>query len=325
MLLILFSCKGQSSNNKDIEPSVVKSDTIQNGNEKINGIVYFSMDNGYSWKNASSGIPQNVRIGLGGVASSGKLLGIATKEYGVFIYNLNDNIWVKIPTEQRIIDGNIGALIFYKNAVYVGTQFNGIFLSTDKGKTWATRNSGLNNLTIRRFFEFENKLYVCTNGGFYVFDEKASKWKLEYRGNSLQVNGAAVFNELIYIASNKGVYRKDKDNSWENVLPDNSVHNISSDCGHLYAMTYSELLLTSKDGIHWQSMQEGLPNNMYTFNVLKQNEMVFAGQWDGIYRKMSIDNKWKKSSNGLPANFAVTNLKSFNGVLVITTSERKLK
>jgi hypothetical protein len=90
-------------------------------------------------------------------------------------------------------------------------------------------------------------------------------------------------------------------------------------------MTYNELLLSSNDGIHWQSMQDGLPKNLYTFNILKQNDIVFAGQWDGVYRKTNNDNKWKQSSNGLPANFAVTNLKSFHGFLVITTSERKLK
>ncbi|MCP9768109.1 hypothetical protein EGI22_09310 [Lacihabitans sp. LS3-19] len=31
------------------------------------------------------------------------------------------------------------------------------------------------------------------------------------------------------------------------------------------------------------------------------------------------------SSNGLPSKFAATNLKSFKGMLVISTSERKLK
>jgi hypothetical protein len=34
---------------------------------------------------------------------------------------------------------------------------------------------------------------------------------------------------------------------------------------------------------------------------------------------------WELSSDGLPPNFAVTNLKAFDNILVISTSERKLK
>jgi ligand-binding sensor domain-containing protein len=324
-LLLLISCAGQSVEKKDIGQSAVKSKTFQSENEENIGIVYFSQDNGNTWENASSGIPQKVSIGLGGVTSLEKFLGIATKEYGVFQYNLKDNIWVNIPTAQYIIDSNIGAVIFHKNTIYVGTQYKGIFYSADNGKTWDTRNARLNDLTIRRFFEFHNDLYVCTNDGFYLLNEKTSSWDLEYGEDGLQVNGATAFRELLHIATNKGIFKKDKDSTWKNILPNHSVHNISSDSEQLYGMTYTELLLSSKDGIDWQRVQDGLPKNLYTFNVLDQNGMVFAGQWDGIYSKTAYDSTWKQSSTGLPANFAVTNLKSFHGILVITTSERKLK
>jgi hypothetical protein len=89
-------------------------------------------------------------------------------------------------------------------------------------------------------------------------------------------------------------------------------------------MSYNELL-SSKDGETWQSRQNGLPKNLYTFNVLNYNNIVFAGQWDGIYRKTNDSDKWEFSGKGLPSNFAVTNLKAINNILVISTSERKLK
>lgn len=283
------------------------------------------MDKGETWKNASNGIPQNVSIGLGGITSSDQLLAIATKENGVFVYNEMNGIWSNIPTKQEIIDAKIGAIIHYKNAFYVGTQLKGIVISRDKGKKWDTLNAGLGNLTIRRFLTLDNKLYVCTNDGFYLFDEKTSSWKLEFGENGLQVNGAAIFQNIIYIATNKGIYRSDKVKSWKNVLPNHSVHNISSDFEQLYGMTYSSLLLSSKNGIQWQSIQAGLPKDLYTFNVLRFNEFVYAGQWDGVYRKNSNNMNWELSSNGLPLKFAVTNLKVFKNILVVSTSERKLK
>jgi hypothetical protein len=90
-------------------------------------------------------------------------------------------------------------------------------------------------------------------------------------------------------------------------------------------MTYNELLLSSYDGLTWQTIQSGLPGNLYTFNVIKNNTVVFAGQWDGIYRKDISSEDWKHSSNGLPDKFAATNLKSYNGILIISCSERKIK
>lgn len=325
LLFTFISCNEQSSRHNDSEQNVVNSNMLKKSNDENNGIIYFSVDNGNTWKNASAGLPQKVRIGLGGVAVSEQLLGVATKEYGVYIYHFNDSTWVNVPTEQQIMDGNIGSLAFYKNTIYIGTQHKGIFYSQDNGKTWATQNTGINDLTIRRFIEYNNRLYVCTNDGFYALNEKTSSWKSDYRNNSLQVNGATVFKGSFYIATSKGVYKKEKENDWSAVLPNHSVHNISSDSTQLYAMTYNELLLSSNDGINWQSAQDGLPKELYTFNVLHHNDVVFAGQWDGVYRKTNSDTQWKRSSNGLPADFAATNLKAYNGILVITTSERKLK
>jgi ligand-binding sensor domain-containing protein len=290
----------------------------------VEGIVYFSTDNGINWKNASSGLPQKISIGLGGVAVSETTLGIATKEYGIYFYNFKDSVWVSVPTASEVIESNIGALAIFKHTIYVGTQDKGIFCSNDHGKTWSPQNKGLDNQTIRRFVEFDNSLYVCTNYGFYSLNENLKTWQLEYGNNSLQVNGATCFRGNFFIGTNRGIYKKDNHN-WVNILPNHSIHNISSDEVELYAMTYNELLLSSKDGITWNSIQDGLPEDLYTFNVLNENNTLFAGQWNGVYRKTNFSNTWISSSKGLPEKYAATNLKSIHGILVITTSERKLK
>ena len=148
---------------------------------------------------------------------------------------------------------------------------------------------------------------------------------MEFGESALQVNGATLFYESFYLATNKGVYTQQKNNTWINTSPQLNMHNISSGNGQIYAMSYNELLLSSQDGINWHRQQNGLPKDLYTFNVLNHNNIVLAGQWDGVYRRNDISSMWELSSNGLPENFAVTNLKTFNNILVISTSERKLK
>jgi len=323
--LILNSCNSQASGNSEADDNNINS--LQNTSQKEtqNGLVYFSFDNGVNWVNSSNGLPEIVRIGLGGIATSNQILGVATKDNGVYFYNFKTKIWENIPTYKQIIEANIGSMAIIDSFIFVGTQFKGVFYTKDNGKNWTSLNSGLGNLTIRRFCEFNNVLYVCTNDGFYSFNKISDNWKLEFGQNSLQTNGATLYKGSFYLATNQGVFSQQTDKSWINSSPQFSMHNISSDKYQLYAMTYNELLLTSTDGKTWQSQQSGLPKELYTFNVLNHNDLILAGQWDGIYKKTNDNTMWELSSKGLPTKFAVTNLKMFNDILVISTSERKLK
>ncbi len=302
------------------------SQTSDTGIKEVqNGIVYFSYDNGTSWINSSNGLPEKIRIGLGGIATSSKLIGVATKDNGVYLYNFKNKIWDSIPTDKQIIEGNIGALAIYDSAIFVGTQFKGVFYTTDNGNKWTNFNNGLKNLTIRRFCEFNKILYVCTNDGFYSLNKISGNWKLEFGQNSLQTNGATFYKGNFYLATNKGIFSQQTDKSWINSSPQFSMHNISSDKSQLYAMTYNKLLMSSTDGKNWQLLQSGLPKKLYTFNVLNHNNLILAGQWDGIYKKNNDSTNWELSNKGLPTKFAVTNLKAYNDILIISTSERKLK
>lgn len=276
-------------------------------------ILFFSTDNGATWKNGSAGLPDSVQIGLGAIAVSKNTMAVSLKRYGIYLFNTTTPKWVSIPTDARIINANPAALAFYNNAIYAGTQYAGVFASRDK-KTWIPLNKGLTNLTIRRFAEINNRLYACTNNGLYAFDELHQQWRLEYGDSAMQVNGAAFYNNSIYIATNKGVFCS-RNGKWSLVLRNKSLHNISADGSTIYAMTYNELFTSQDGGFTWISSQKGLPPTLYTFNVIASGGEVFAGQWDGLYRKDG--NEWKRYGTGLPANFALTNMKVYDGGMVV--------
>lgn len=321
--LILNSCNSQTSGKLRADDIHSLQSAAQK--EIKGGIVYFSYNNGANWVNSSDGLPEKVRIGLGGIATSNQILGVATKDNGVYLYNIKAKTWDNVPTDKRIIAADIGSLAIMDSVIFVGTQYKGVFYTADKGRNWKNLHTGLTNLTIRRFCVFNKILYVCTNDGFYALNKNLDHWKLAFGQNSLQTNGATFYNGRFYLATNKGIFSQQPDKSWINSSPQFTMHNISSDQNQLYAMTYNSMLLSSKDGKTWQSLQSGLPKTLYTFNILIYNSVVFAGQWDGIYKLTNNNTMWELSSNGLPPKFAVTNLKAFNDILVISTSERKLK
>lgn len=326
LLAILSSCNGQ---NKKNDQELSKEDSIspvnKNSVETIDGIVYFSSNNGLTWENKSDGLPDSINIALGAIAVSDKSLGIATKEKGVFLFDFQTNKWINIPTDKKIIESNPGPLIFFKDQIYIGTQSNGVFSSADLGKSWEKPDAGLSNFTIRRFVQMNDKLYAGTNGGLYSLNEIEKKWELEYGNRTMQVNGMTEFDGSIYIGTNQGAFSTTIDRKeWKQVLANRSLHNISSDENTIYAMTYNELLSSTDKGLTWENNQKGLPAELYTFNVIKNGNSVFAGQWDGIYRKDSQKN-WKLFGNGLPEKLAINNMKLYKGIIVVSGSERRLK
>lgn len=325
-ILLHTLCNGQVSNNPSNSSTAINTHSTLAKKTVDDGIIYFSNDNGISWKNTSNGLPEKISIGLGALAVTPTLLGIVTKENGVYLFDSQRNIWVNMPTGQQVIKNNPGDLIFFKNEIYVGTQHGGVFTSNNQGKTWTSKNSGLGNLTIRKFAEINNKLYVGTNNGLYSFNEAVSKWELKYGNPSMQVNGITELDGRIFIGTNQGAFKSNKSlDNWQQVFPNRSLHNINAIGQTIYAMTYNELFQSLDKGVSWQSIQNGLPNNLYTFNVIENSNSVFAGQWNGVYRKDISGKEWKFSSTGLPGKFAATNLKSYNGILIISCSERLLK
>ena len=326
-MTFLNSCNGQNKRLVENEPTPINAgfENQDKPPEAVDGIIYFSRDNGSSWENTSNGLPEKTSIGLGGIGISNDLIAVATNDNGVYLFDFQKSIWQNIPTDTKIIKNNLKGLIFHKNEIYVGTQYGGIFSTYNQGKTWTTKNSGLLNLTIRRFAEVNNKLYAGTNGGLYSYDDSNDKWKLEYGHSSLQVNGIAELDGNIYIGTNQGAYKFDKElRKWKQVFSTVSLHNISAFDNTIYAMTYNELFSSIDMGESWVNLQKGLPKDLYTFNILKNDDSIFAGQWDGIYRKDRSNEDWKPSSKGLPDKFSATNFKTYKSVLIISCAERKL-
>lgn len=324
LFTLLSSCHGKTSN--VIETNTQKTtttDTLKSDKsiEKNNGIIYFSLDNGNTWENKSNGLPENIT--LTDIAVSNDLIGATTKKHGIFFFNFKENLWAKTADSPQKTS-NLDALIFRDNKLFVGSENAGVFVSADKGKTWLSVNEGLGNLTIRKFAVIDHKLYVGTNGGLYSLNEKGHKWTLEYGQNSLQVNGITEFDGEIYIGTNQGIFKslvEKKD--WKQVMGNYSLHNISSDDRMVYAMTYNELMASIDKGNTWQSIQKGLPAQLYSFQLLKKDRTIFVGQWDGVYTKQTLTG-WTYSSAGLPSKFAVTEMKIYQNIIIIGCSERKL-
>lgn len=283
------------------------------------GIIFISTDHGGSWKNSSKGLPADAKVGLGAIAVADGKLAVAVKNHGIYRYNFAAQEWVSATKDGQVVRANPAALIFFNKGIFVGTQFAGVFYSSDNGVHWRNVSTGLGNLTIRRFVEVAGKLYTGTNAGLYSYREQEEKWILEYGNDHMQVNGIAGRKDQISIATNQGVFMS-AGGKWQAVMKGHSVHNISVVGDRIYAMTYNELFSSADNGMSWQSVQKGMPDNFYTFNVMESGGQVLAGQWDGIYRWDDIRQEWGAFGKGLPSKLAVTNMKVSHEMVVVSGS-----
>jgi photosystem II stability/assembly factor-like uncharacterized protein len=297
--------------------------------DTTSGIIYFSLDNGATWFNQSKGLPEN--IVLTDMAAAGDLLGITTKEHGIFLFDAASNSWAGITANPPTTD-NLNTLYFHLSKLFVGTGRSGVFATADGGKTWTEPNKGLLNLTIRKLAVIDKKLYAGTNSGLYILNELDSTWALAFDKSSLQVNGITGFDGDIYIGTNQGAFKAGKgQNIWKQIMPGRSLHNISSDERSVYALTYNELFASMDKGATWKSIQKGLPEGLYSFQLLQKDNVVLVGQWDGVYKRdrseawLPINKEWTLLSNGLPEKFSVTEMKIYKNMIVIGCSERKLR
>lgn len=286
--------------------------------------VYFSENNGETWINKNIGLPESTTINS--IATDENTIGILSKENGVYTFDFQNNSWKSTQTDKVILEKNPTSIALFENNIFVGTQLGGVYYTKDMGENWEQVNEGLDNLTIRRFQNIGHKLFVGTNAGLFSLRANNTSWENEYANNTMQVNGITEFDGNIYIGTTQGAFTSpigQKD--WKRVLPDYTLHNISSDDKHIYAMTYNELLFSTDKGVTWQSLQKGLPKELYTFNVIKNGNSVLAGQWDGIYRKNIDYETWQSYSKGLPSNHSITNMQLFKGTIVVSGNERGLR
>jgi photosystem II stability/assembly factor-like uncharacterized protein len=298
VLLFLFFTPHQSSNSSK-------------------GIIYFSTDQGATWRNTSKGMHDD--LGITDIATGDNALGVSTKQKGIFTYDFQAGQWIALPSKPSAT-ASVDALYFFHGKIFAGSQNEGVFVSSNKGNSWTAVNNGLISLTIRRFLAVDNRLYAGTNEGLFLLDETSNTWMVVYREKMLQVNAMKELDSDFYIGTNRGIYKADKKGGlWRKVMSDRSLHNLSVAGSNVYALAYNELFVSTDKGASWLSAQAGLPKGLYSFSLIEIGNTVIVGQWDGTYVKDSFLG-WKPANSGLPEKFPVTELATFGDIVVAASS-----
>jgi photosystem II stability/assembly factor-like uncharacterized protein len=188
---------------------------------------------------------------------------------GLFLLN------VPVLTAQWETNGPYGGYMTSLTAkgsnLFVGTETNGVFRSSDEGKTWTTANKGLEKVWVMDL--------ASTNAGIF----------------------AGTFYYGVYFSNNNG-------NTWSkrnNGLTSLEIWNLFTVGTDLYATTGNGIFFSSDNGLNWTKIQAGLFSNT-KFNAWAQmGDTVYGGSnGSGLYMTDNKGLSWSKVGSTLPSQTA---------------------
>jgi hypothetical protein len=267
------------------------------GYDELSGITQrtlsISIDNGLSWKNITSGLPQDytansvIQIGdkllagtFGGISifkdtswvplnnQLGNMVSLVNNAQGLFAL-IKDSLYMshdtaKSWTKQALpLKSNFTQLFTFNNALFA-LSYNGIFKSTNNGKSWIATNKNLNASNVRDLFVAGPSLvsiidkanpYLWPNyeaPDLFLTDD-GTNWH-EKREFSSHTQFATLGNNIIALVPNNGFYiSKNYGIDW--ILQESSL---SKSLDYLYVKdstvfiyNSSKMLASIDKGITW--------------------------------------------------------------------------
>ncbi|SNB48096.1 choice-of-anchor D domain-containing protein [Geobacter sp. DSM 9736] len=195
------------------------------------------------------------------------------------------------------------------SVVYVGTDGNGVYKSTDGGATWNPASQGIAGLSVYAVKidpGNHSTIYAGTNGGIFRSGDAGTTWRSVSTGiNSQFVFSLSIRGGSIFAATGNGAYRSS--NAGETWLPftglaEKVVQSIApADDSLLYAATTNGLFRSSDGGNNW-SQVTGLPaSNIQAVAVNPSNPLIaYLGTWGGgVVKTYDGGVTWASANSGI--------------------------
>jgi hypothetical protein len=266
------------------------------GNHK-NGIYKSNSLSTISWSMFNTGF-NNLEAHT--VYNSGLLVVVATNKG---LYVSRDLAASYQSANANLTDSlHITSLTFAGTKLFVATQYGGIFVSPDTGRTWTTANMGLSTLNIKRIISTNSMIVAAaTNGNVFSTSESLINWSATSGfPDGLDITSLATDGTHVFLGTNgSGVYSSSNGSSWVSFntgLTNMNVTSLAVKDSKVFAGTNGGGIFRSLiSGSSWTAVNNGLP----TLNILSlcaSDQFVAAGYKGGVHATSSDGYEWKPTN-----------------------------
>ena len=263
--------------------------------EMYSGQMYKSTDQGETWVQCNTGLPNDE---VSGLECSNNTVFVSYKNAGIY-RSTNAGVNWEL-TSSQIPNFEFNALSKTVDGKILSATSGGVFYSQNLGSNWIKPNNSITHLEITSInFTKNSNLFVGTNnGGIFRSTDQGQNWEqfeLIDTDNGYDVNGIEyhsenniyasvhgnVINKSLFLSTNSG-------NSWSHIGVGNSTQSgltclYIDQTDKIYCGEFSKFFWTTNAGVQWV-------NQPCSFSWIKDmvsngNGIVLAGTYgNGIYR-----------------------------------------
>ena len=185
------------------------------------------------------------------------ILALLSCQYSIAQWNLTSPMY----------GGTVNALAYSGGYAFAGTDFDGIFRSSDDGASWVPVNNGITDAFVKSLHVTSTAIY------------------------------AAAWDVGVLRSQNYG-------GSWVTCsagLTDLKVNSVSSNGSFIFAVTNDGVFRSSDEGVTWKLSNDGLPSGLTSGPIFNAGGTLFVGTSSGPYRSTNNGTTWSIANNVMGA------------------------
>ncbi len=236
--------------------------------------------------------------------------------------------WVSTNSPANLTCGKV---IEKGGFIFVGTDGQGVFRSSNNGNNWESISNGLASLRTTLLFSTDNYLFSVNQIGSYATIYRSSNsgdtWEPCTVPYYNYVIGIGVYNNTIwvgYYAENRVYKSTDEGTTWTlTTLPWLNIFTYNSN--YIFASFGTGFWRSSDGGNNWATtLKNGLPEGQGSYKIIANDEYLFMAtinSWgwniDKVYRSSDHGDNWVEANNGLSTTGDKRDLVIKNGIIYV--------
>ncbi len=272
--------------------------------------VFFSTNNGTSWTSTNVGIIGSEVFSLVGDGSNI----FAHTNSSVFASTNNGADWADV--DSTLPSTYIQSFTVDASNVFAVATFNGIFISSNHGKTWDSINGGIMDTThpIALVTSGPNLVAATQDHGLFYSSNSGTSWIVS-NGGPRYPRSLSSIDSNIFVGGDNGLFLStDHGESWaivNDTLVDISVFASSGSnifggspllpsCGLCPPPPPSGLFRSTDNGKSWVLLTSGIPKASLTFSLAAEGSVIIVAMDQRVYCSTNSGDTWDNVTEGLP-------------------------